>query len=79
MARIGGLKRFGRNFGRGFAKGLKMSGNILQKGARLGRSILGSIDKFSGGAGTKFLMSTPEGQAALVGGNILANQPTIQY
>lgn len=75
MARFRGLRRFGR----GFVKGLKMSGNILQKGARASRNLLGSIDKFSGGAGTKFLMGTPEGQALYAGGNILANQPTIRY
>ena len=69
--KLRGLKRFGR----GFVKGLKMTPSILARGARVGRGLLSQIDKYSGGAGTKFLMSTPEGQAAFIGGNILADSP----
>lgn len=69
--KLRGLKRFGR----GFAKGLKMTPSLLAKGARAGRGLLKQIDKYSGGAGTKFLMSSPEGQALYTGGNILADSP----
>jgi hypothetical protein len=69
-----GLKKFGR----GFVKGLRRSGSLLQKGARAGRSILGKIDKMSGGAGTNFLMSTPEGMGVLGAGHALAGAPDIR-
>ena len=73
MARFRGLKKFGK----GFVKGLRKSGGILQRGARVGRGLLTKFDKMSGGAGTQFLMATPEGQAVLGVGTALAASPDI--
>ena len=55
-----------RGFGRGFVKGLRGSASVLAKTGRAAKTILGTVDKFSGGAGTAALASHPYGQGALL-------------
>ena len=55
-----------RGFGRGFVKGLRGSASVLAKTGRAAKTILGTVDKYSGGAGTAALSSNPYGQAALM-------------
>jgi hypothetical protein len=39
---------------------------VLAKTGRAAKTILGTVDKYSGGAGTAALQSNPYGQAALM-------------
>lgn len=62
------VKKFGRRIGRGLAKGRK----ILRKGARTAKTILGTVDKLSGGAATRALSAHPYGKAALAATHLAA-------
>ena len=55
-----------RGFGRGFVKGLRGTASVLAKTGRAAKTLLGTVDKMSGGAATAALASHPYGQGALL-------------
>jgi len=63
MAKLRGFKKLGRFLRNSHRRGRRLIG----KTARASKTILGTVDKMSGGAATQALASHPYGQAALAG------------
>lgn len=66
--------RIGKHFRRKFMHTLKKGGSIIRKSGNVAKSIIGKVDKFSGGALTKALQSDPRGQALLTGVNMVSDK-----
>lgn len=67
MGRFRGLKKFGRRVGKHVRAAHRRGKRILAKTAGTAKTILGRVDKLTGGAATKALSAHPYGQAALAG------------
>ena len=66
------MSRFNiKRFGRKAFKGLKKGASIVRKGASTAKSILGTVDKLSGGMLTSAMASDPRGRALLTGINVV--------
>lgn len=65
MGRFKGLKRFGRRVGRHVIAANRRGKRILGKVAGTAHTILGRVDKLTGGAATQALSKHPYGRAAL--------------
>jgi len=65
MGRFKGIKRFGRRARRGLQRGKQ----IIGKAAASAKTILGRVDKATGGAATEALSKHVYGQKALEGLN----------
>jgi len=63
-----------KKVGRRFKNTIKKVGTIVRRGASVAKTILGTIDNFSGGALTARLQSDPRGALALGLVNNLANR-----
>jgi hypothetical protein len=63
-----------KKVGRRFKNTVKKVGTIIRKGASVAKTILGTIDNFSGGALSARLQSDPRGALALGLVNNLANK-----
>ena len=62
MARHRGIRRFGK----GLVQGFKATASLLGRTARGAKTILGHVDKLTGGQGTAALASHPYGKTALM-------------
>lgn len=62
-----------KRFGRKAFKGIKKGASLVRRGATTAKSILGKIDKISGGMLTKTLQTDPRGQALLTGIDTVSN------
>ena len=67
------MSRHGKRLGRKLFKSVKKGGSILRKSANVTKSIIGQVDKLSGGALTKSLNEDPRTRAMLTGVNVIAN------
>lgn len=63
-----------KKVGRRFKNTVKKVGTIIRRGASVAKTILGTIDNFSGGAISARLQSDPRGALALGLMNNLANR-----
>tara|TARA_Y100000389_G_C17301872_1_gene433388 strand:+ start:533 stop:733 length:201 start_codon:yes stop_codon:yes gene_type:complete len=63
----------GKRLGRKLFKSVKKGGSILRKSANVTKSIIGQVDKLSGGALTKALNEDPRTRAMLTGVDVVAN------
>lgn len=63
-----------KKVGRRFKNTVKKVGTIIRRGASVAKTILGTIDNFSGGALSARLQSDPRGALALGLVNNLANR-----
>ena len=62
----------GKRLGRKLFKSVKKGGSILRKSANVTKSIIGQVDKLSGGALTKSLNEDPRTRAMLSGVDVVA-------
>ena len=63
MAKFRGLRKFGRKA----VKGLRKGKRVLGKAVGTTKTILGTLDKVTGGAATGLIATHPMGRAALAG------------
>lgn len=63
-----------QRLGRRTKNTLKRVGTIVQKGAKVVRGIVGTVDKLSGGGLSKAINAHPMGRAAMTGVNMIGNK-----
>jgi hypothetical protein len=63
-----------QRLGRRTKNTIKRVGTIVQKGARVVRGIVGTVDKISGGRLSQAINTHPAGKAIMTGVNMIANK-----
>ena len=63
--------KFGKHFGRKLRHSIRKGSSILRRGATTAKTIIGKVDKISGGALTRAISSDPRGRALLTGVNMI--------
>jgi hypothetical protein len=63
-----------QRLGRRTKNTMKRVGNIVQKGAKVVRGIVGTVDKLTGGGLSKAINTHPMGRAVMTGVNMIGNK-----